>query len=128
MGFYVGPALDHYRCHKILKTSTSAVIISDTVVFQHPTLSVPTLTTTVRIIHCLRALTIAVRADRTPDSCNAQLLAVESLRAIFDSNLNTPTPDTTQALPPTTQIARQATLPTRVSFIVLVNLTSTMMD
>ena len=28
MGFYVGPALDHYRCHKILKTWTSAVIIS----------------------------------------------------------------------------------------------------
>ena len=112
-GFYVGPALDHYRCHKILKTATSAVIISDTVVFQHPTLSVPTLSTTDRIIHCLRALTIAVRADRTPDSCNAQLLAVESLRAIFDKH-NTPTPDTTQALPPTTQIARPATLP-RVS-------------
>ena len=111
-GFYVGPALDHYRCHKILKTSTSAVIISDTVVFQHPTLSVPTLSTTDRIIHCLWALTIAVRADRdrTPDNCNAQLLAVESLRAIFD-NHNTPTPDTTQALPPTTQIARPATLP-----------------
>ncbi len=109
-GFYVGPALDHYRCHKILKTSTSAVIISDTVVFQHPTLSVPTLSTTDRIIHCLRALTIAVRADRTPDNCNTQLLAVESLRAIFD-NHNTPTPDTTQALPPTTQIARPATLP-----------------
>ena len=114
MGYYVGPALDHYRCHKILKTLTSAVIISDTVVFQHPTLSVPTLTTTNRIIHCLWALTIAVRADRTPDSCNAQLLAVESLRAIFNSNLNRPTPDNTQALPPTTQIARQATLP-RVS-------------
>jgi hypothetical protein len=79
VGFYVGPALDHYQCHKILKTLTSAVIISDTVVFQHPTLSVPTLSTTDRIIHCLRALTIAVRADRTPDSCNAQLLAVESL-------------------------------------------------
>jgi len=106
MGFYVGPALDHYRCHKILKTSTSAVIISDTVVFQHPTLSVPTLTTTDRIIHCLRALTNAVRADKTPDNCNAQLLAVESLRAIFDLKFNTPpTPNTTLAPQPTTQIA-----------------------
>jgi hypothetical protein len=85
--------MDHYRCHKVIKTSTSAVIVSDTVVFQHPTLSVPTLTPTDRIIHCLRALTIAVRADRTPDSCNAQLLAVESLRAIF----NTSSP---QSLPP----------------------------
>ena len=91
MGFYVGPALEHYRCHKIIKTSTSAVIISDTVVFQHPTLSVPTLTTTDRIIHCLRALTIAVRADRTTDNCKEQLLAVESLRAIFNTTLPSPT-------------------------------------
>ena len=121
MGFYIGPALDHYRCHKLIKSSTSAVIISDTVVFQHPTLSVPTLTTTDRIIHCLRALTIAVRADRTPDSCNAQLLAVESLRAIFNLKYSTPstpnvglTPDTTHAPPPNTQVARQAA-PPRVS-------------
>ena len=85
MGFYVGPAVDHYRCYKIIKTSTSAVIVSDTVVFQHPTLSVPTLTTTDRIIHCLRALTVAIRADRSKENCHAQLLAVESLRAIFNS-------------------------------------------
>ena len=94
IGFYVGPAMDHYRCHKVIKIATSAVMISDTVVFQHPTLSVPTLTTTDRIIHCLRALTIAVRADRTQDNCNAQLLAVESLRAIFDKAPST-TPQTT---------------------------------
>ncbi len=55
-GFYVGPAPDHYRCFTVIKTSTAAVIVLDTVVFHHPTLSVPTLTTTDRIIHCLRAL------------------------------------------------------------------------
>jgi hypothetical protein len=78
-GFYVGPAPDRYRCFTVIKTSTAAVIVSDTVVFQHPTLSVPTLTTTDRIIHCLRALTVAIRADCTQDNCHAQLLAVKSL-------------------------------------------------
>jgi len=67
-GFYVGPALHHYRCYKVIKNTTQAVVVSDTVVFQHPTLDMPTLTTEDRIIHCLRALTIAIRADRTHDT------------------------------------------------------------
>ncbi len=78
-GFYVGPAPDHYRCFAVIKTSTAAAIVSDTVIFQHPTLSVPTITTTDRIIHCLRALTVTIRADCMQDNCHAQLLAVESL-------------------------------------------------
>ena len=114
IGFYVGPALDHYRCYTIIKSSTSAVIISDTVVFQHPTLSVPTLTTTDRIIHCLRALTVAVRADKTPDNCHAQLLAIESLRAIF--NFNQPAPLSPPSVPISTNPDIPAPSP-RVSLI-----------
>ena len=83
-GFYVGPAPDHYRCFLVIKTSTSAIIVLDTVIFQHPTLAVPTLSTTDRIIHFLRALTIAIQADGTQDNFHAQLLAVESLRTIFN--------------------------------------------
>jgi len=44
-----------------------------------------------RIIHCLCALYKAVRQDITPDSTHAQLLAIESLRAIFTLNKMTPT-------------------------------------
>ncbi len=106
-GFYVGPALDHYRCFTIIKTSTAAVIVSDTVVFQHLTLSVPTLTTTDRIIHCLRALTVAIRADRTQDDCHAQLLAVESLQSIF----NTPTTSTTPPVAQKTRVPTPASAP-----------------
>ena len=51
--FYVGLATDHYRCFLVIKTSTAALIVSDTVTFQHPTLSVPTISTIDRIIHCL---------------------------------------------------------------------------
>ncbi len=98
-GFYVRPALDHYRCYTVVKTSTSAVVVTDTVTFQHPTLSIPTLTTTDCVIHCLQALTVAIQADRTPDNCHAQLLAVESLRAIFNPPRARPLP-TSYASPP----------------------------
>ncbi len=99
-GFYVGPALHHYRCYKVIKNTTQAVVVSDTVVFQHPTLDMPTLTTEDRIIHCLRALTIAIRADRTHDNCHAQLLAIESLRAIFNSSTPTSVPSALLPSPP----------------------------
>jgi hypothetical protein len=90
-GFYVGPSLEHYRCYKVIKNSTQQVAVNDTVVFQHPTLACPTLTPEDRIIHCLRALTKAIQADFTWDSCHEQLLAIESLRAIYTPNKMTPT-------------------------------------
>ena len=99
LGHYVGPALEHYRCFKFIRTSTQAVAVSDTIVFQHPTMDIPTLSTADRIIHCLRALTIAIRSDNTPDKCHSQLLAIESLRAIFSDP--TPAPPTTTPLPAT---------------------------
>jgi len=76
-GFYVEPSLDHYRCYKVIKNSTQQVAVNNTVVFQHPTLACPILTPEDRIIHCLRALTKAIRQDITPDSTHAQLLAIK---------------------------------------------------
>jgi hypothetical protein len=32
-GFYVGPALDHYRCYELVKSDTKQKVISDTVQF-----------------------------------------------------------------------------------------------
>ena len=83
IGFYVGPSLGHYQCNKVIKNSTQHVVVTDTIVFQHPTMACPILLTKDRIIHCLRALTTAIRADRSPDRTHAQMLAIESLRAIF---------------------------------------------
>jgi hypothetical protein len=90
-GFYVGPSLEHYRCYKVVKSSTQHTVVCDTVVFQHPTLSCPELSPEDRIIHCLRALTKAIKSDRSPDSTQAQLLAIESLRAIFTPSRPAPT-------------------------------------
>ena len=85
-GYYVGPALSHYRCYKVIRTATQAVVVSDTVTFQHHTLAIPTISPKDRIIHCLRSLVTAVRQDKSPDSANEQLKAIESLRSIFTPN------------------------------------------
>ena len=84
-GYYVGPAMNHYRCYTLVRAATQAIVVSDTVIFRHHTLSLPSLTTEDRIIHCLRALTTAIQADRTPTRTDDQLLAIESLRAIFST-------------------------------------------
>ena len=57
--------------------------MSDTVTFRHHTLEIPMLSTEDRIIHCLQALVKAVRADKSLESTNTQMLAIESLWAIF---------------------------------------------
>ena len=91
IGFFVGPSHEHSQCYKVIKNSTQYVVVNDTVVFQHPTMACPILTPKDRIIHCFLALTKAIQADITPDSTHAQLLVIESLRAIFTPNKMTPT-------------------------------------
>jgi hypothetical protein len=39
-GFYAGPALDHYRCYRLVKSERKQKVISDTVQFQHANLQV----------------------------------------------------------------------------------------
>ncbi len=34
-GFYVCPALDHYRCYELMKSETKQKVISETVEFRH---------------------------------------------------------------------------------------------
>jgi hypothetical protein len=77
--------MNHYRCYTLIRTNTQAIAISDTVIFRHHTLTLPSLSTEDRIIHCLRALTTAIQADRTPTKTDNQLLAIERLRAIFST-------------------------------------------
>jgi len=84
-GYYVGPAMNHYRCYTLVRSNTQAIVVSDTVIFRHHTLTLPSLTTEDRIIHCLRALTTAIQADRTPTRTDDQLLAIKSLQANFST-------------------------------------------
>jgi hypothetical protein len=44
-GFYIGPALESYRCFKLVNADTKSQVISDMVKFCHSYLSVPALST-----------------------------------------------------------------------------------
>jgi hypothetical protein len=111
-GFYIGPALSHYRCYTLLKRDTRAVVVSDTVRFRHPTMAVPTVTPEDRLFHCLHALTNAVRHSSNKGA-DDQLKAIEDLRAICRqlappsaTPTSTPKPATNAHPPP-----RVATMP-----------------
>ena len=83
-GFYVGPALNHYRCYSILKRDSQAVVISDTVRFRHHNLTVPNLTAEDKIVHALRALTHNMPSNPAA-STEQQLRAIATLRDIFSN-------------------------------------------
>ena len=109
-GFYVGPALHHYRCYTLLKRDTRAVVISDTVRFRHPTMAIPTVTPEDRLIHCLRALTQAVQGGSDKDA-NDQLAAIDNMRALFQKMLPAATEPTTSAPTAPTPTPRVQQLP-----------------
>jgi hypothetical protein len=85
-GFYIGPALDSYRCFKLIKSDTKRQVISDTVEFRHSYsyITVPMQTPKDKIIHGLQVLAGAI-SGASPPTCIAQLDAIANLRDLFDS-------------------------------------------
>ena len=65
-GWYVGVALQQYRCHTIVAKSTRAVQISDTVEFRHQHLTQPEVTPMDLIVHGVNTLTCTLK-DAPPD-------------------------------------------------------------
>jgi hypothetical protein len=59
-GFYISPALDFYRCFKLVKANTKSQVISDTVEFGHAYLSVPVPSAEDKIIHSLLVVAGAI--------------------------------------------------------------------
>jgi hypothetical protein len=55
-GFYIGPALDHYRCYKLVKSETKQKVISDTVEFRHAYLQIPVVSVYDKIINGLQVM------------------------------------------------------------------------
>jgi len=53
-GFYVGPALDHYRCYELVKSDKKQKVISDTVQFRHAYLQIPKVSAEDKILNGLR--------------------------------------------------------------------------
>ena len=100
-GFYLGPALHHYRCYTLLKRESQAVVISDTICFRHPTFAMTNPTTADRIVYSLRALTKAI-SGHSFESSTAQLRAINDLRDIIHAWKDTPSspPETVPAPAP----------------------------
>ena len=77
-GWYVGVALQHYRCHTIVAKATSAAQISDTVEFRHHHITQTTVTPMDRIVHGANKLTCALH-DAPHIACDNQLSAIDAL-------------------------------------------------
>ncbi len=74
-GYYIGPALTHYRCYEVINKHSGARVISD--YLPEPTISIED-----KLLHAVQAIhhTIANGAGRTP---NNQLVAIETMRNIL---------------------------------------------
>ena len=59
-GFYVGPALQHYHCYRVLTKDSRAVIVSDAIKFRPHNLPSPHITTEDKIIHALHAINATI--------------------------------------------------------------------
>ncbi len=65
-GFYIGPALDSYRCFKLVKSDTKSQVISDTVEFRHAYPTVPLPSPEDKIIHGLQVISGALKDSPLP--------------------------------------------------------------
>ena len=55
-GFYVGPALDHYKCYKLVKSETKQKVTSNMVEFRHAYLQIPVVLVDDKIINGLQVM------------------------------------------------------------------------
>jgi hypothetical protein len=81
-GFYIGPALDSYRCFKLVKCDTQSQVISDTVEFRHSYRTTPTPSPEDKIIDGLQVMASALANAPQPTSVT-QLEATAQLRDLF---------------------------------------------
>ncbi len=65
-GFYIGPALDHYRCYKLVKLETKQKVISNMVEFRHAYLQIPAVSADDKIINGLQVMAGALRNAPPP--------------------------------------------------------------
>jgi hypothetical protein len=81
-GYYIGPALDSYRCFKLVESDTKSQVISDTVEFCHayPTIFSPSPED--KIIHGLHVMLGALK-DAPPPKSIFRMEAIANLQDLF---------------------------------------------
>eukprot|EP00804_Cyclotella_cryptica_P023499 CCRYP_012116-RA/>CCRYP_012116-RA protein AED:0.38 eAED:0.40 QI:0/0/0/1/0/0/3/0/266 len=89
--WYFAPALNHYRCVRVV-TDTGAVRTTNTFTFLHHTIQVPTITAADRIIRATKHLKQAIDGHTTP--APDKLEAIAALKALITgSPPDSPLPD-----------------------------------
>jgi hypothetical protein len=83
-GFFIGPALNSYRCFKLVKSDTMSQVISDTVEFRHAYRAIPSPLPEDEIIHGLHAIACALKEAPLPATIT-QLQAITNLRDLLES-------------------------------------------
>jgi hypothetical protein len=77
-GFYVGPALDHYRCYELVKSNTKQKVISDTVRFRHAYLQIPAVSAEDKIRNGLQVM-VGSMQNAPPPTSSSQIVAINAL-------------------------------------------------
>jgi hypothetical protein len=77
-GFYIGPALDHYRCYKLVKLEAKQKVISDMVEFRHAYLQISAVLVDDKIINRLQVMA-GVLQNAPPPLSSYQMDAIEML-------------------------------------------------
>jgi hypothetical protein len=103
-GWYIGPALDHYRCHMGYIPETKSEHITDTLVWCPKHVVMPTASSTERAIAAAHDLTQALlhpspATTITPFS-DSQLAALTQLASLFTYSANPPPRVDTPVVPP----------------------------
>ncbi len=73
---------EHYHCHCVIDSKTKSLCISDTVIFCHHYLTIPTVTLGKTIVHSLNAISNAI-TNAPSTTSNAQLHTISTLHDLF---------------------------------------------
>jgi hypothetical protein len=79
IGWYLGPAMEHYRCHRCYVIKTQSERISDTVEFFPCDSKTPILSTVDAAIAAVEALTTAINLPKQPTLLAPSLIALQQL-------------------------------------------------
>ena len=92
-GWYVGPALNHYRCHRVYIPATNAIRISDTVSWVPHNIKMPTSSATDLIVAAASDLTHALQqtthSPLLPPANTETRKALSTLTTLFSNRIPT---------------------------------------
>eukprot|EP00957_Ditylum_brightwellii_P132800 10126056-Ditylum_brightwellii.AAC.1 len=79
--WYVGPALNHYRCCMVVMKQSTVQQMTNTIKFRHHNVQLPTITPVEQIEKAIKELTNAINANSTEGPAN-YIEAVQRLRVV----------------------------------------------